>query len=218
MTEQRNWVPKGVDITVPSAARAYDAFLGGAHNFEADRAFARKAEEVFPGVALACSANRAFLRRAVLYGLGAGIRQFLDIGSGIPTVAPLPDLRSGSRICSVTSTSSSRARSSSRNGGRTGARSTTRRTTSSSAASRSSRAEVVTTLALTLGNSGISHPPAKGADQRWRGGHQGNPPQRTGNGIRGADPEQVRHEPATERTERDQSPAEHPVDAVDPAQ
>lgn len=86
MAKQPDWVPEGVDVTVPSAARAYDAFLGGAHNFEADRVFARKAEEVFPGVAMACRANRAFLRRAVLYGLQAGVRQFLDIGSGIPTV------------------------------------------------------------------------------------------------------------------------------------
>lgn len=86
MIEQRKWVSDDIDMTVPSAARAYDAFLGGDHNFEADRAFARKAEEVFPGVSVACRANRAFLRRAVLCGLRAGIRQFLDIGSGIPTV------------------------------------------------------------------------------------------------------------------------------------
>jgi hypothetical protein len=84
--QDESWIPKGVDISVPSAARAYDAFLGGAHNFEVDREFASKAEQVFPGVALACRANRAFLRRAVLYALQAGVHQFLDIGSGIPTV------------------------------------------------------------------------------------------------------------------------------------
>lgn len=87
MTEPvESWVPAGVDVTKPSAARAYDAFLGGSHNFEADREFARKAEEVFPGVALSCQANRDFLRRAVLFGLNSGVRQFLDLGSGIPTV------------------------------------------------------------------------------------------------------------------------------------
>jgi S-adenosyl methyltransferase len=80
------WVPPGVNMQVPSAARAYDAMLGGAHNFAADRAFAHKAELVFPGVALSCRANRAFLRRVVLYLVEAGVRQFLDIGSGIPTV------------------------------------------------------------------------------------------------------------------------------------
>src|SRR5690606_36932678 len=87
MTEPvESWVPAGVDVTKPSAARAYDAFLGGSHNFEADREFARKAEEVFPGVALSCQANRDFLRRAVLFGLNSGVSQFLDLGSGIPTV------------------------------------------------------------------------------------------------------------------------------------
>jgi SAM-dependent methyltransferase len=84
--ERANWVPANVDVTKPSAARAYDAYLGGSHNFAVDRQFAKDAEKVFPGVALACRANRAFLRRAVLFGLRAGIRQFLDIGSGIPTV------------------------------------------------------------------------------------------------------------------------------------
>ncbi|GAA0518343.1 hypothetical protein GCM10011581_22740 [Saccharopolyspora subtropica] len=86
MAQRLDWVPDNVDITKPSAARAYDAFLGGAHNFEVDRRFARQAEEVFPGVGAACRANRSFLRRAVLFGLKAGIRQFLDLGSGIPTV------------------------------------------------------------------------------------------------------------------------------------
>jgi SAM-dependent methyltransferase len=81
-----NWVPEGVDLTKPSAARAYDALLGGAHNFEVDRQFARSAELVFPGVAEACKANRAFLWRTVKYLVGMGIRQFIDIGSGIPTV------------------------------------------------------------------------------------------------------------------------------------
>lgn len=77
-----NWVPADVDITKPSAARAYDAFLGGGHNFEVDRRFAEQAEQVFPGVSNACRANRDFLRRAVLWGMRAGVRQFLDLGSG----------------------------------------------------------------------------------------------------------------------------------------
>jgi SAM-dependent methyltransferase len=81
-----NWVPERIDLTKPSAARAYDALLGGAHNFEADRAFARKAELVFPGLSEACKANRAFLWRTVKYLVDNGIRQFLDIGSGLPTV------------------------------------------------------------------------------------------------------------------------------------
>lgn len=86
MADLPDWVPVGLNLEVPSAARAYDAMLGGAHNFEVDRAFARKAELVFPGVAASCQANRAFLRRVVQYLVKAGVRQFLDIGSGIPTV------------------------------------------------------------------------------------------------------------------------------------
>lgn len=87
-----NWVPADVDITKPSAARAYDAFLGGGHNFEVDRRFAAQAEQVFPGVSNACRANRDFLRRAVLWGMRAGVRQFLDLGSGIPTVGSVHEL------------------------------------------------------------------------------------------------------------------------------
>ena len=86
MADLPDWVPAGLNLEVPSAARAYDAMLGGGHNFAADREFARKAEQVFPGVAASCQANRAFLRRVVQYLVKAGIRQFLDIGSGIPTV------------------------------------------------------------------------------------------------------------------------------------
>jgi hypothetical protein len=86
------WVPAGVNLEVPSAARAYDALLGGMHNFAADREFARKAELVFPGVAASCQANRAFLRRVVLHLVEAGVRQFLDIGSGIPTVGNVHEI------------------------------------------------------------------------------------------------------------------------------
>lgn len=92
MSDVSAWVPTDVDLRIPSAARAYDALLGGAHNFEADRAFARKAELVFPGVAAACQANRAFLRRVVQYLVRNGIRQFLDIGSGIPTVGNVHEI------------------------------------------------------------------------------------------------------------------------------
>ncbi|MFC0435624.1 SAM-dependent methyltransferase [Kutzneria buriramensis] len=92
MTDLPAWVPPGVDLNTPSAARAYDALLGGAHNFEADREFARKAEQVFPGVAASCQANRAFLRRSVCFLVRNGVRQFLDIGSGIPTVGNVHEI------------------------------------------------------------------------------------------------------------------------------
>jgi S-adenosyl methyltransferase len=70
----------------------YDAFLGGGHNFAADREFARRAEEILPGVTVSSRANRKFLRRVVTYAVGQGIRQFLDIGSGIPTVGNVHEI------------------------------------------------------------------------------------------------------------------------------
>jgi S-adenosyl methyltransferase len=68
-----------------TAARIYDYQLGGTHNFEADRAAAEAITKLFPGARASSRANRAFLGRAVRYAASQGIRQFLDIGSGIPT-------------------------------------------------------------------------------------------------------------------------------------
>jgi hypothetical protein len=79
-------VPDGVDITVPNAARVYDYALGGYHNFAVDRTFMDQAEAAWPGLRLLAHANRAYLGRAVQWLTRAGIRQFLDIGSGIPTL------------------------------------------------------------------------------------------------------------------------------------
>ncbi len=70
----------------PSAARIYDYLLGGFHNFEVDRAAARKITETLPDMPLFMRANRAFLRRVVRFLTDQGIDQFLDLGSGIPTV------------------------------------------------------------------------------------------------------------------------------------
>src|SRR2546430_17734594 len=75
-----------VDITRPSAARVYDYFLGGAHNFEVDRQLAEQIAGLTPNLAETMRANRSFLRRAVRFLVDQGIDQFLDIGSGIPTV------------------------------------------------------------------------------------------------------------------------------------
>ncbi|WP_432826786.1 SAM-dependent methyltransferase [Dactylosporangium sp. CA-092794] len=83
MTE---WVPEGVDVTAPNAARAYDFALGGFHNFEVDRQFVTEAARIWPEVIELAHVNRAFLGRAVRWLVDAGIRQFLDIGSGIPTL------------------------------------------------------------------------------------------------------------------------------------
>lgn len=70
----------------PSAARIYDYLLGGFHNFEIDRAVADRMLQVQPDLRLGAQANRAFLRRVVRFLAGQGIEQFLDLGSGIPTV------------------------------------------------------------------------------------------------------------------------------------
>lgn len=66
-------------------ARAYDYLLGGEHNFASDREMIRQAMEIIPDLPIQARANRAFLHRAVSFLAEAGIRQFLDIGSGIPT-------------------------------------------------------------------------------------------------------------------------------------
>jgi S-adenosyl methyltransferase len=79
-------VPPGVDPSVPSPARMYDYYLGGHHNFPADRAAAQRIREVMPDLSDAAWANRGFHQRAALWLAGHGIRQFIDIGSGLPTV------------------------------------------------------------------------------------------------------------------------------------
>jgi SAM-dependent methyltransferase len=81
-----SWVPAGVDETRPNAARMYDYFLGGAHNFAVDRELAERLLAVAPEIGDIAQANRRFLHRAVRALVDAGIRQFLDIGSGIPSV------------------------------------------------------------------------------------------------------------------------------------
>jgi hypothetical protein len=79
-------VPPGVDPAVPSPARLYDYFLGGSHNFPADRAAAKRILGVMPDAIDAAWANRGFHQRAASWLADHGIRQFIDIGSGLPTV------------------------------------------------------------------------------------------------------------------------------------
>jgi hypothetical protein len=76
----------GFDTRVAHPARVYDYWLGGKDNFAADREAARQVLAAQPGIRFGVRANRAFLRRVVSYlALEAGVRQFLDIGTGIPT-------------------------------------------------------------------------------------------------------------------------------------
>ncbi|HEX6359681.1 SAM-dependent methyltransferase [Actinophytocola sp.] len=87
-----DWAPATVDLDQPSAARVYDYLLGGACNFEHDRVFAEKLLSTIPEAREVARRNRAFLRRAVRFCVDQGIRQFLDIGSGIPTVGNVHEI------------------------------------------------------------------------------------------------------------------------------
>jgi S-adenosyl methyltransferase len=79
-------VPLDIDTSVAHVARVYDYWLGGKDNFAADRAAGEQAIQAYPDIVYSVRANRAFLARTVRYLAGeADIRQFLDIGTGIPT-------------------------------------------------------------------------------------------------------------------------------------
>jgi S-adenosyl methyltransferase len=78
--------PPGIDTSRMHPARRYDYYLGGKDNFEADRVNAEMLAEVYPAARTTAVENRKFLRRAVhMLAAEAGIRQFLDIGTGLPT-------------------------------------------------------------------------------------------------------------------------------------
>jgi hypothetical protein len=81
-----------IDVDRPSSARIYDYFLGGAHNFEVDRLAAEEIAKVHPAIGSAMRANRSYLRRAVNYLGHSGVAQFLDLGSGIPTVGNVHEI------------------------------------------------------------------------------------------------------------------------------
>ncbi|HEX6472667.1 MAG TPA: SAM-dependent methyltransferase [Streptosporangiaceae bacterium] len=79
--------PRGIDANTPNVARIYDYWLGGKDNFAADRAAADRISEIVPEAQAAARANRDFLRRAVRFLAESGIRQFIDLGTGLPTQA-----------------------------------------------------------------------------------------------------------------------------------
>jgi SAM-dependent methyltransferase len=85
MAGEPGWVPPGVDTKRANVARVYDYWLGGSHNFLADQDVARAIAAVEPDIRAFARAGREFLGRAVRFLAAAGIGQFLDIGSGIPT-------------------------------------------------------------------------------------------------------------------------------------
>jgi len=73
------------DTSVPHVARVYDYWLGGKDNFAADRVMGERTLQAYPNLVYSVRANRAFLARTVRFLANQGIRQFLDIGTGIPT-------------------------------------------------------------------------------------------------------------------------------------
>src|SRR6185503_17801486 len=77
--------PARFDPSTPNVARMYDYYLGGKDNFAADREAAEMALKVAPELRVGARELRAFLRRTVRFLVGAGIRQFVDIGCGLPT-------------------------------------------------------------------------------------------------------------------------------------
>lgn len=95
MTEQPSWWQQDdseppesplIDTTTPHIARVYDYCLGGKNNFEVDRRAAEEFVKVMPGILPTVRESRAFLSRAVQFlAQDCGIRQFLDIGTGLPT-------------------------------------------------------------------------------------------------------------------------------------
>jgi hypothetical protein len=77
--------PAGVDTTRPSVARVYDYYLDGTANWPIDREFGNRVLEQFPLLKSIALANRLFLNRVVRHLTKLGVRQFLDIGAGVPT-------------------------------------------------------------------------------------------------------------------------------------
>lgn len=90
--QRPSWAPGEIDLTRPNAARVYDYYLGGSHNLDVDRRMAREAIEMWPDLPMIMQSNRAFLHRAVRFVLEQGVTQFLDIGSGIPTVGSVHEV------------------------------------------------------------------------------------------------------------------------------
>ena len=85
MADVSSRASRAVNTRVPNVARMYDYWLGGKDNFAADRAAAVESAAAIPQLPLLARENRAFLGRAVRFCVGAGVTQFLDIGSGLPT-------------------------------------------------------------------------------------------------------------------------------------
>lgn len=83
---QDPFAPRGVDLSRPSVARVYDYYLGGTTNWAIDREFGARVLTKFPELRNIAIANRQFLFRVVSHLMGRGVRQFIDLGAGVPTM------------------------------------------------------------------------------------------------------------------------------------
>ncbi len=93
MTSGGEWAPKGIDISQPSIARVYDYLLGGKDNFASDRIVGDKIKTALPEIHLGVRAQRAVLGRVIRFLVGEmGIRQLIDIGSGLPTAGNVHEI------------------------------------------------------------------------------------------------------------------------------
>ena len=84
--------PAGIDVTRPSVARVYDYWLGGKDNFASDRDMGGRMAELNPALPQLVRHNREFICAAAARAAAAGISQFLDLGSGIPTVGNVHEI------------------------------------------------------------------------------------------------------------------------------
>jgi hypothetical protein len=102
---EEDWVSAEIALDRPNVARMYDYMLGGYHNFEMDRRASDAIEAGYPDMRPGAMAHRAMLRRVVTFLVAEGIDQFLDIGSGIPTVGNVHEvaqaLHPGARVVYV---------------------------------------------------------------------------------------------------------------------
>jgi len=87
-----DYVPEGIDLDRPNAARAYDWALGGTANWAIDRQYGEQALKAYPQLREAARANRNFLGRAVRYCVANGVTQFIDLGSGVPTMGNVHEI------------------------------------------------------------------------------------------------------------------------------
>ncbi|TCO46532.1 SAM-dependent methyltransferase [Actinocrispum wychmicini] len=92
MSGQVSWIPTDIDLKRASPARVYDYLLGGSWNFDVDRMMAQQAINAMPWVRDLARYNRQFLGRAVRFCASDGVRQFLDLGSGMPTAKSVHEM------------------------------------------------------------------------------------------------------------------------------